>query len=418
MKAARGPGARPLRPEQVALDPPRDRLRELYAALDQKRSDFADLERWNLSPLIGRPVTPDAPATFEEMLPLWVGSVAERLQDADRIEAYRAYLSRFVERATFDALLLDYAGSISPGEVTETDLSAIHSLVHLKRIVESLPPRDGRVVILEIGGGFGLLGALAHRHIDVPLCYVSVDAVPESTAYSEAYLRNLGLDVVYATDAEGLARRDCDCVVAPAWAAGRIAPGSVDVAINFSSIQEMPDRAARAYLDAVPVWLRTGGAFLFANSREFFYKREYLQGPPLYIEYKSYSPRSRTTDFPIEIFRKRVDAPDWVDAALTAERDYYIELKAKLEAQVEKGRTALEPLRERIARQSEAMRIRVETTQNLRARIQELQEKQKTMAERVQALTRRAEKAEAALTKGSSSKPAPKATAKGSDPKA
>lgn len=152
MKAARGPGARPLRPEQVALDPPRDRLRELYAALDQKRSDFADLERWNLSPLIGRPVTPDAPATFEEMLPLWVGSVAERLQDADRIEAYRAYLSRFVERATFDALLLDYAGSISPGEVTETDLSAIHSLVHLKRIVESLPPRDGRVVILEIGG--------------------------------------------------------------------------------------------------------------------------------------------------------------------------------------------------------------------------------------------------------------------------
>lgn len=113
-----------------------------------------------------------------------------------------------------------------------------------------------------------------------------------------------------------------------------------------------------------------------------------------------------------------MDAPDWVDAALTAERDYYIELKAKLEAQVEKGRTALEPLRERIARQSEAMRIRVETTQNLRARIQELQEKQKTMAERVQALTRRAEKAEAALTKGSSSKPAPKATAKGSDPKA
>ncbi|WP_340110617.1 putative sugar O-methyltransferase [Pikeienuella sp. HZG-20] len=389
MSAQGGPDARPPRLTQVAIDPPRDRLRELYAAQGRERADFAALERWDLSALIGRPVTEDAPATFEEMLPLWVGTVAERFQDGDRIEAYRAYLSRFIPRETFDALLLEIAGSTAPGEVTETDLSAVHGLVHLKRIVDALPPRDGPAVVLEIGGGFSFLGALAHRYIDAPLCYVSIDAVPESTAYSEAYLRSLGLDVVYATDAEGLARRDCDCVVAPAWAAGRIAPESVDVVVNFSSIQEMPDRAARAYLEAAPVWLRAGGAFLFANSREFFYKREYLQRPPLYTEYKSYSPRSRTTDFPIEIFRKRVDAPAWVGAALAAERDYYIELKAKLEDQVGKAQAARDALRARAASQTESIRNREEAAHVHVARIQDLQNKLKTMAERVRTLTGR-----------------------------
>lgn len=384
---------RPLRPEQVKIDPPHDRLRELYAAQKLETSDFTGLDRWDLSALIGRQVTQDLPATFEEMLPLWVGTVAERFQDADRIEAYRDHLSRFIPRADFDALLRDVAGSITSGEVTETDLSAVHNLVHLRRIVDALPPRPGPVVILEIGGGFGFLSALAHRHIAARICYISIDAVPESTAYSEAYLRDMKLDLVYATEPKGLARRNCDCIVAPAWAAEHIVSESVDVLVNVSSIQEMPDRAARAYLNAAPVWLRPGGTFFFANSREYFYKREYRLQPPLYIAEKYYSPRSRTIDFPIEIYRKRVGAPAWVGEALAAERDYYIGLKARLETQAQDARAALGPLRRRTAVQTETIRNLGADKRDFAARIQELQ---KIVAEQTRTLNRRAEKAQKA----------------------
>src|SRR5215208_8515885 len=61
---------------ELALSPDGGLIAELAADRERAASPLAGLEHWNIGALLGREVPPEAPASFDEMMPLWVGGAA------------------------------------------------------------------------------------------------------------------------------------------------------------------------------------------------------------------------------------------------------------------------------------------------------------------------------------------------------
>jgi len=287
---------------------PKVRIKKLRYEQGFCLSNFSILDRWNLSDLLGKAINDNYFPTFDEMYRLWVGKSAERLVSVDRVSCYREYLSTNFPHYDFDLYLKEIVDERWPN-VTEADLSALHSVMHIMHLIGSM--EDSRLVrILEIGGGFGHLGQLLHKFCKTKHQYMLMDAVPESIAYAELFLKKFNLFKGYINSPEELEIAREGAFLIPSWRAEWIPDKSVDLIINISSMQEMPDLTADTFLQKFPNWLRLHGLLFFANSRDHYYEREYSFPPSLHLERKDYSPRSRSPDFPIEVYRKLFTPPD------------------------------------------------------------------------------------------------------------
>jgi len=162
-----------------------------------------------------------------------------------------------------------------------------------------LPPRP--ISVLEIGGGEGRLARLLIKQAAVVGAsierYVMVDAVPESIAWAEA----------------SMGEYPCVTVI-PAWRF-HPTPDEFDFAINVASMQEMSQRQIDYYIAAIHRCLRVGGIAFLANSRDY-YGRVFAYPPSWRLLLKEPTHRSRTLDYPLEVFEKCAKALNGVNDAL------------------------------------------------------------------------------------------------------
>lgn len=291
----------------------------------EKNREFSLSDRWDISSLVNRLVTKDEPATFLDMLPLWVGNAALKGVSEIRIAEYRNFLESFELQSEFDALV--QARLAEKGEIAEHDLGPIQDfLVLTQTINQNL--RKERPVILEVGGGYGRLAELFAIKRPKRQCYVLTDSVPESLYYSWKYLsrrcRDLRIGAYFLGDR--YSPDDWDIYVLPAWVLKEKLSG-FDVVINVASIQEMADSTADAYFQFFKDRLSMGGICFFQNSRDFYYQREYFFPSEWKYLIKRDTPRSRTLDYPLEIMQ--VKEVSEAEHNLKIVSEYYVSLKHK-----------------------------------------------------------------------------------------
>jgi hypothetical protein len=315
---------------ELRVEPDGGRIAALDAARERAGSPLAAIERWDIDALLGREVTDEAPATFEEMLPLWVGKAALREAAPERVEAYRSFLGEYGLAERFMAILDDAARD--RGHLLECDLGPAHDFVLLKRYLERLP-EEGQLVIVEAGGGYGPLAELVLRYGRRCVCFVLADAIAESVFYSWAFLRarlpEARIGAAFLGDV--LRPAEQDVFVVPSWELPLAVP-AMDAFVNIASLQEMPDAAAHAYLDFCARRLRLGGLAFLENSRDQFYAREYPYPAEWRYLLKRRSPRSRSLDYPVDILERTEDNQDAANRPVI-ER-YYVEMKQAAAAQL------------------------------------------------------------------------------------
>ena len=321
------------------------------------------IERWSIPDLLSRDITQELPPTFEEMLPLWVGNKALELTSKSRVEAYKHSIDKKLYLPNLD-LILQELDRVHSG-IPEWVISSVYSLALLNTIISKLEPRNSYHIV-EVGGGHGLLAAYALRYLPEKIRYTLVDAIPESLVYANVFLRErFGDEVNFLMQEKVEFKKEAVINIIPAWKVnGQSIQG--DIVINISSMQEMVQETVDAYLKIFDDWLVTGGGLIFANSRDFFYPREY-DFPGNYKRlFMSYSPRSRTLDFPIEMFEKTSTSCRFHNAKM--EQLYFRALKKRALKQIVSCKRELTQTRTRL-------NIRIKELTNQRDKLLELNSK-------------------------------------------
>lgn len=277
-------------------------LKQLRSEHIKAPSILSDIDRWNVPRLLNRDDDESIEISFNEMLPLWVGSLAlDKVSNARRdlyIEAIEKNLDFPMIKTVLNELEEEYSG------LPEWAISSVYSLALLNTLIGQIKDRDV-YHIMEIGGGYGLLASYSRRFLPYSIKYTLIDAIPESLMYSYSFLKNIFHDDVHllreSLKDPSFKANDIDII--PSWQFEK-SDVKADIVVNISSIQEMPDDTAKAYLEKINACLVNGGGLVFANSRDFLYARKYNFPDNYKRLMMRHTPRSRTLDFPIELFEK------------------------------------------------------------------------------------------------------------------
>jgi len=364
-------------------------MAEIAADRERAASPLAGLEHWDINKLLRRNVSQQAPATFNEMMELWVGGTALREVGQDRMQEYLNFLSRFGLDQRFSEIVDDLAQD--RGGILECDLGPIQDYLILEAHFDRIPG-SAPLILLEVGGGYGRLAELFLRYSSHTICYVLVDGVPESVYYSWEYLRqrlpehHLGMHFKDQRFDPG----QFDAYVLPAWHAKEVLQGLVHCAINVASIQEMPDETVAAYFDFFQQRLAEGSLLFFENSRGFFYVREYSYPDNWLYLVKSATPRSRTLDYPLDLLQVKRERCAAENKSIIEK--YYISLKERASGLI-KSRNVL-VRKEQKFRKKEVSRLQKlltghsKTVADLRAKNAEQSERIKELSAEVMTLRR------------------------------
>jgi hypothetical protein len=152
-----------------------------------------------------------------------------------------------------------------------TDLASICDATILRPYICKLG-RPAR--ILEIGGGYGRLADSLVRNISKNIEFDMVDVVPSSLLLAHEYLRKAGVDCQFDVTTESHVRKQVtlrgpsDC--------GSIEDGSVDLAINVESFQEMTQQWVDHWIELIDRVTHVGSVFYHSNSTGYknFYSLE------------------------------------------------------------------------------------------------------------------------------------------------
>jgi hypothetical protein len=129
-----------------------------------------------------------------------------------------------------------------------TNVETLRHTYSVLRLRQMQLARDA--VVLEIGGGFGCMAALAARagFID----YTILDLPWVNAIQGYILIRVLGHEAValYGESRPGLVK------IAPFWTISRIQPRSVDAVVNVNSLPEIGLETARHYLNRIAVIIR------------------------------------------------------------------------------------------------------------------------------------------------------------------
>jgi tetratricopeptide (TPR) repeat protein len=152
-------------------------------------------------------------------------------------------------------------------------LGRTFSSVYLKhlaiasRIIARLEARGiHRPVVMEIGGGQGLLMSALRKWYGERMTAIAVD-IPETLFYQSFYLAGAHPDapVVFAPGRDPIRPPPGGFAFVNAFAADAH-EFDVDVLVNANSMQEMDADVANAYLRLADRWIRPGGLLEFRNS--------------------------------------------------------------------------------------------------------------------------------------------------------
>jgi len=321
---------------------------QLIQSIEKERlkydSVLSIIDRWNISDLLERTVTAEQPATFDEMMPLWVGDAALSPIPPSRKTEYIDFLSPYATvdafNEVYDNLAQDRGGDL------ECDLGPVHDYLLIKKFLTNFDDDDKQFKFLEIGGGYGRLAEIfMTRHCE-NITYIISDSIPESIYYSYAYLKTRLPDVNVTLVLDGTEIPDLNqsgIIILPSWRLGGLNSNAIDLFMNVASIQETIDKTAHAYFSEAERLLKKEGMFFFENSREFFYRREYHYPDNWQYQLKTRSPRSRTIDYPVDILHVKDSKQEKNNIAILAA--YYqvisnlaIDEVAELKAQIKEDR--------------------------------------------------------------------------------
>lgn len=273
-------------------------LWELRQQQKNATDPYSQIERWNISSLLSREISQNDPPLFSELLPLWVGQNAIKSVTQERISTYERSIQSDLDFPLFsnivEELYVEYGG------MSEWVLSTIYTTALLNTLIAKSKTRNP-VRVIEVGGGFGLLGYFANRFIKEDIHYTLIDALPDSLIYTYRFYKDLKLKNIHFNKYENFS--EAGFCILPAWRVPDFTL-TADAAINISSLQEMPDETAEAYMKGFDYWLNDGGGMIFINSRDFYYARDYRFPVHFKREYMEHTPRSRTMHFPVEMFIK------------------------------------------------------------------------------------------------------------------
>ncbi len=290
---------------------------ELAAAND----DISKSTLWNIPKLLKRDVNVKNPAKFTEMLPLWVGKTALKVVTKQRIEEYSSFLSTQCGIKNFHDLVKHVENS-SNIRANEAILSNLFIMEIVNYTASKIGCYKNNINVLEIGGGCGLLTEYMLKYSKYQYSVTLVDAIPESLAYSAAYLQYClpTTKIITIEENEFKGNDNKKVRIIPSWKFNKFNNDQFDIILNISSMQEMPNETVNAYMKLIQKRLKNNGSFIFVNSRNYKWQREYSFPPQFMYIFKQHSPRSRTIDHPIDILLKT--KKDITKQSLKIEKDY------------------------------------------------------------------------------------------------
>ncbi len=225
---------------------------------------------------------------FEVINPKF-GYLKSYLKAIDLVMDFHRF-SNFIDPAILQSISESYAGE--PDMVVYRGQRLSDRLIFLASIMSEIKKHiffesKKRVIIADIGGGFGHMGRFTHYYIPNS-CYILIE-LNEMTIFGSYFLKYAFYDKKIATiidikerfdDFENLVK-EYDFIILPGWAIKNIPDNFVDLFIATGSISEMPEHFAQFYLNGVDRSLKKGGYF-YTNSRVETEKHK----PYLHIFYK------------------------------------------------------------------------------------------------------------------------------------
>ena len=354
--------------EGGSLSVARDLIRTAYSDLEKHQGLLVPGEIWDLADRFSAHPEKLETLTFDDMLPLWVGSNAGREVTAEVLEHYRPFLSE-----------IDHLGLLAPFLNAETGnqytrmITDLGTVIDVNLITRYLKHSKGdHTYILELGGGYGRLAEAFLGIFEHQVKYVIIDAVPESLVYAYLYLsKNLpdsGVGFYYCGHDFDLTMYDC--YIVPTWHFEEVNRYKFDVAINIDSMQEMTQEQIDYYLSLFDRVTKLGGEIYVSNSRDY-YQKEFKYPKHWRLHLKRNTPRSWTPHNPIEVFEK--GERDYERENLHIETQYMRELCAAYQSDYQEKKEAISRMQSRIRQISERNRA-------AQARIRELQEERTLQA--------------------------------------
>lgn len=248
--------------------------------------------------------------TMNDLLNPWCGDIGQLpLSAPDEITRVSGN-PEFITKHEDFLRLIDYLGwleGINLPELAQANwrVMDLGSLMDYLLLSAYLDVSEGRLRVLEVGGGFGRMGeflALAH---EPGIQYVNIDAVPASLMYCYQYLRHRfpqSKVVMFSPDVDIDA--DFDFMVVPAWHVDKLSLSNFDLAINIESMQEMSQDLVDYYLSYFDKKVKDGGEIYLVNSREYKFRGTWNLPKNWQCLFRHRTPRSWTVNHPAEVFRK------------------------------------------------------------------------------------------------------------------
>ena len=121
-----------------------------------------------------------------------------------------------------------------------------------------------KINIMEIGGGWGLLGSLLLKQKNI--CYVSVD-LPSMSMCCAYFLMKLGYNVLCYGEYDDIndAIQNYDVVIIPPCEVSKIKNNSIDIVFNANSFPEMPYDMIKYYIENINRVCKKDSYFYYDN---------------------------------------------------------------------------------------------------------------------------------------------------------
>jgi putative sugar O-methyltransferase len=177
-----------------------------------------------------------------------------------------------------------------------TDLGSTCDVTVLKDILN-----HRRARVLEIGGGYGRLAEALLRNSGAKLQIDMLDVIPSSLALAKSYLSQSGVSVNLLQE---LSSSNVDVNLHLPSTVESIPDGSVDLAINVESFQEMTQDWVDYWIKIIDKKTRVGSFFYQSNAFQFRNFFELSLDSKWFLEKSIRHPRHWTQGHRTEIWRR------------------------------------------------------------------------------------------------------------------
>lgn len=243
-------------------------------------------------------------STLHKMMDPWVGCTGEQQVNSATVKQYIDALEGIDYMNLFKTHFNSAGDLLNPDSTLMiTDLGSIMDV----NLISSLLLEKEKIVILELGGGYGRL-AEVFMHIFGPeqVKYVMIDTVPASLMYSAQYLQDrfpeIKVGSYYKNDQFDLERHPI--YVMPSWKFRELNNLQYDVSINIQSMQEIGQYHVDYYLNLFDDVTKNDGIVYLSNEKDYIFRGEWNYPDHWRCILKHRTPRSWTRNSPTGVFIK------------------------------------------------------------------------------------------------------------------